>query len=282
MAPVLRPARKEDNQRLQQLSSSPNHLHRHLDWRDALEWLGRSPFWIMEEDEKIKAALACPPEPSWVAWVRFFAVAMHTSPDRAWGKLFERCLEELHRFEPVPTIASLALRDWYEDLLCRNGFEHHQDIVVFVYNEQPPKPVHLLPGYRLREMHVNDLPAVTAIDHLAFEPIWRLSFEDLQFAAKISSYCTVVEQEGQIVGYQMSSSSGVYAHLARLAVHPALQHRRIGFAMVQNLLDHFINQTNCWGVTLNTQHDNMASIGLYHKIGFRETGERFPVLTFRE
>lgn len=282
MKSVLRPARKDDEHRLHQLSSGLNLIHRHLDWRDPLEWLGRDPFWILEEDGNFQAALACPPEPSWVAWVRYFAVAMHASPDRAWNKLFERCLDELHRLEALPTIASLALRDWYEELLRRNGFHHHQDIVVFIFDEQPPKPVPLLPGYRLRQLHPRDLPAVTAIDHLAFEPIWRLSLEDLHFAAKKSSYSTVVEQEGEIVGYQMSSSTGTYAHLARLAVHPDLQRRLIGFAMVQNLLDHFVSQTGCWGVTLNTQHNNAASIALYHKIGFRETGERFPVLTFTE
>ena len=277
---VLRPAQKDDFDRLHQLSNSLNYLHRHLDWRDSLEWLGRSPFWILEENGSLQAALACPPEPSWVAWVRFFAAAMNTSPDRAWKKLFACCLDDLKKLDPMPAITSLALRDWYEELLRHNGFEHHQDIVVFLFDEQPPKPIPLATGCRLRKMTVEDLPEVTRIDHLAFEPIWRLSCEDLHFAARKSSYCTVFEQEGEIVGYQMSSCSGVYAHLARLAVHPALQRRRIGYSLVQNLLDHFLSRPVCWGVTLNTQHNNTASIALYHKIGFRETGERFPVFTF--
>jgi ribosomal protein S18 acetylase RimI-like enzyme len=282
IASVLRPAQKSDYQRLHQFSSALTYLHRHLDWRDALEWLGRAPFWLLEEDGDVQAALACPPEPAWVAWVRLFAVDAHTSPDRAWKKLFERCLDDLRRLDPMPVITSLAMRDWYEDLLRRNGFEHHQDIVVFLFDEQPPGPIRMAPGCRLREMLPGDLPGVTAIDHLAFEPIWRLSADDLAFAVKKSSYCTVVEQEGEIIGYQMSSSSGIYAHLARLAVHPGLQRRRIGFVMVQDLLDHFLNRSNFWGVTLNTQHNNSASIALYQRIGFRETGERFPVFTFRE
>lgn len=282
MAPVLRPARKSDYGSLHQFTSPSNYLHSHLDWRDLLEWLGYSPFWILEEDGEIQAALACPPEPAWVAWVRLFAFSMHTSPDRAWKKLFEHCLSDLKSREPVPAITSLAFHDWYEDLLRRNGFEYHQDIVVFIFDSEPPGPVILTPGFKLRKMELKDLTGITTIDHLAFEPIWRLSQEDLQFAAKKSSYATVVEQEGEIIAYQMSSSGGVYAHLARLAVHPALQRQRIGFAMLQDLLDHFINRSNNWGVTLNTQHNNIASIALYHKIGFRETGESFPVFIFRE
>jgi ribosomal protein S18 acetylase RimI-like enzyme len=125
-----------------------------------------------------------------------------------------------------------------------------------------------------------DLPAVEKIDRLAFEPIWRLSKDDLRYAAAKSSYCTVAERDGEIMGYTMSSSSGIYAHLARLAVHPHVQRQRLGFALVQNLLDHFINELNYWGVTLNTQSDNTSSLALYHKIGFTETGERFPVYIF--
>jgi ribosomal protein S18 acetylase RimI-like enzyme len=91
-----------------------------------------------------------------------------------------------------------------------------------------------------------------------------------------------MELDGKIVAYQMSSSTGFYAHLARLAVRPDIQRRRIGFRLVQNLLDHFLLQHNCWGVTLNTQHDNTSSLALYRHIGFRETGERFPVYLYQD
>lgn len=278
----VRPAQKKDFAALYQFTSSLNYIHRHLDWRDTLEWLGQRPFWILEQNGQIQATLACPPEPDWVAWIRLFGATMHTSIDSAWNQLFARCLADLRGLDPVPTITSLALRDWYADLLRRSGFEHHQDIVVFIFDTDPPAPPRLAPGYHLREMQVKDMPGIAAIDHMAFEPIWRLSLDDLHFAAKKSAYCTVVEQEGKIIAYQMSSSSGVYAHLTRLAVHPALQRQRIGSAMVQNLLDHFINRAHCWGVTLNTQNSNSPSIALYRKIGFRETGERFPVFTFNE
>jgi ribosomal protein S18 acetylase RimI-like enzyme len=280
MQPLLRPAENKDYGELNSFIKSLNFLHRHLDWREPLDWLGRSPFWVLEGNNTIQAALACPAEPVEVAWVRLFGVSMQISPDRAWKILFEPAVQELKSQEQPPAIVSLALREWYEELLKRNGFDWHQDIVVFIYDDEPP-PAPLIDGsFTLREMKTADLPGVGIIDNMAFEPIWRLSHSDLLYSAKKSTYCTVVERDGEIVAYQMSSSSGMYAHLARLAVHPDLQRQRIGFAMVQNLLDHFIGTSSHWGVTLNTQHNNMSSIALYKKIGFRETGERFPVFIY--
>lgn len=278
----LRCAEKADHGALLRLTSGMNYLHRHLDWRDSLAWLGRQPFWLCEENHQIQGALACPAEPEEVAWVRLFAVSMRSSPDRLWRMMFERCVEYFHTEAPShrPAIASLALREWYTDLLKRQGFQYHQDIVVFMFDLEPPRPVAVDPRLRMREMTPADLDRVTVLDHQAFEPIWRLSLDDLRFAYQKSAYCTVIEQDGEVVGYQMSSSSGLYAHLARLAVRPDLQGRKIGYTLVQNLLDHFINRMNFWGVTLNTQHNNTASLALYYKIGFRETGERFPVFVF--
>lgn len=280
MPPAFRIAQKTDLPALYSFINSLNYLHRHLDWRDSLEWLGREPFWIMEEKSKIQGVFACPPEPADVAWVRLFASGVNVSPDQAWKNLFDRALDDLRNFKPVPLVTSLALKDWYSSLLKRNGFHHYQDIVVFKFENPPPAPLRLEPGFELREMQVKDLHDVSKLDTVAFEPIWRLSTDDLLFAAKKSSLCTVIEHNEQIVAYQMSSTNGKYAHLARLAVHPDVQHKRLGFALVQNLLDHFMNQQNLWGVTLNTQNSNTASINLYKKVGFHETGERFPVFVY--
>lgn len=280
MTPNLRPAERTDYTAIYNFTNSLSNIHRHLDWRDTLEWLGHQPFLVLEENQRIIATLACPPEPPEVAWVRLFGVSMHTQLDRTWQRLFERALENLRACSPAPAIVSLALRDWYEDMLKRNGFTYHQDIVVFLFDDQPPPPPKTDPRIRLREMREEDFENVRIIDHLAFETIWRLSQDDLRYAASKSSYCTVAELDGEIIGYTMSSSSGMYAHLARLAIHPRLQRQHLGFALVQDLLDHFINRLNYWGVTLNTQHNNTASLALYHKIGFRETGERFPVFVY--
>lgn len=280
MNQTARNATPADYARLLSFMNGQNYLHRHLDWRDTLDWIGAEPFLIAEENHKIQSVLACPPDPADVAWVRLFGVSQHNSPDRAWRALFYQALDTLTCLTPRPAVVSLSLRDWFTGLLQRNGFAFHQDIVVFLYDQAPPPAVPVADGLVLRELRTGDLPAVLQLDHLAFEPIWRLSETDMQYAYRKSAYCTVMELDGEIVGYQMSSSTGFYAHLARLAVHPRLQRRRIGFSMVQDLLEYFLVKRTCWGVTLNTQHDNASSLALYQKIGFRETGERFPVYIY--
>jgi ribosomal protein S18 acetylase RimI-like enzyme len=280
MALSLRRAEKSDLAALSGFTNSLNYIHRHLDWRDTLEWLGRSPFWLWEDGQQLLGALACPPEPPEAAWVRLFAVSMRASPDRAWRMLFEPALEEIRGLPVRPQIVSLGLREWYVDLLKRNGFVHYQDIVVFMYDGIPPDRFKLSSSIQIRPMVSSDLEKVAEIDHLAFEPIWQLSLDDLRFAKSKSIYCTVAEKNGEIIGYTMSSNSGMYAHLSRLAVHPQAQRQHLGYSLVQELLKHFLHEQNFWGVTLNTQHNNISSLGLYHNLGFRETGERFPVMIY--
>jgi len=276
----LRPAEKSDLPAVQRFINGQSYLHRHLDWRDTLEWLGHPPFFLLQEDRSIGGVFACPPEPDHVAWLRLFGVAMNLSLDRTWEVLFSRSMEVLRTFPAQPALVSLSFRDWYEALLKRSGFTFHQEIVVFAYDETPPPPPVPVLGLTLRDMLVEDLAEVVKVDHLAFEPIWQLSPGDMQHAYLKSSLMTVAEMDGQIIGYQMSSTSGFYAHLARLAVHPNWQRQGIGYVLVQHLLEHFLTRRSCWSVTLNTQHNNPASISFYHRLGFRETGERFPVYVY--
>lgn len=273
----LRPAHPEDRLLLSRFLNNSSYSHRHLDWREPLEWLGRQPFVILEKNHEVQAILSCPAEPQEVAWVRIFAAGGNLSPAWAWNMLFERALSTLSAAPVKPTLVSLSLQDWYADMLLANRFTHHQDIVVLAYDEPPPAALQLGDGLVVREMHTPDLPAVVAVDNLAFESIWRMSEDDITRAYEKSTHKTVAVLDDQIVGYQMSALSGFSAHLARLAVSPAFQHRRIGYRLLQELLEHFINSQGTWGVTLNTQDTNYASLALYQQVGFRLTGERFPV-----
>ena len=277
---ALRKAEIRDRSLLTRFLNNPAYSHRHLDWRDPLDWLGSQPFWILEKNYEVEGILACPPDPIEVAWVRVFAVASRASPSWTWNILFERAMNDLVERNPSPAIVSLALQDWFGDLLVVNNFSHHQDIIVLAYEGTIPQPLVDSPDIVVRLMQTDDLPQVTLIDNLAFEPIWRLSQDDLQRAYQRSSYKTVIELDGEVIGYQMSALNGFNAHLARLAVHPDVQRRRLGYRLVQNVLQHFIVGHGTWGVTLNTQDTNSASLALYKQIGFHLTGEKFPVYQF--
>ncbi len=125
-------------------------------------------------------------------------------------------------------------------------------------------------------MTQEDLPIVALVDEAAFDPLWQNSLDSLTLAYQQSSWSTVAETSDGIIGYQISTSIPLTGHLARLAVIPAIQRSHVGYMLVRELLEHF-KKSGAWHVTVNTQDDNLASIALYEKIGFRRTGELFPV-----
>jgi ribosomal protein S18 acetylase RimI-like enzyme len=92
-------------------------------------------------------------------------------------------------------------------------------------------------------------------------------------------YATVAENEKGIIGYQLSTGSGQRAHLARLAVHPAVQGKGAGRALLNDLFMYLI-QTGVPRLSVNTQSDNQVSLSLYQRMGFVRTGEQYPVYTF--
>ena len=139
-----------------------------------------------------------------------------------------------------------------------------------------PQPVVLPEGVSLRPMMYYDLPAVAQVDASAFELLWQNTLEALQLAFRQAILASVAETEGRMIGYQLSTRNPFGAHLARLAVSPEYQHHGLGRALVCDLLEQ-ATKRGMLRLTVNTQSDNAASLRLYRTLGFRETGERYPV-----
>jgi ribosomal protein S18 acetylase RimI-like enzyme len=275
---VVRQAVSTDLTAITALLETTPHIHRHLDWRPPLEWLGRQPFWLVEQNGLILAALACPPDPPGVAWIRLLAVHPSLAVQTAWEMLFPKS-QAYDQNQASPVMASIVLYPWFGDLLKNAGFHLHQEIVVLEWDNTLPTPVSTLPQISIRNIDPADLPQVARVDNLAFEPLWQNSQESLAFALQQSACATVAEVDGNIVGYQISTASAYSAHLARLAVLPAMQKRSIGYLLVQDLLERFSHQ-DLYRVTVNTQDNNRASLALYQKLGFWLTGDRFQVLIY--
>jgi len=274
----IRPANLSDHASLASFLEGNLHIHRHLDWKSPLEWLDSRPFWLLTHGEEILAALACPADPPEIAWVRLFAVTPELPPEKIWGRLFEKARDDMAQIHGV-VFAAISLVDWFSTTLKENEFHHLQDIVVLSWTGRQP-PVHLLPaGMELRQMVPQDLVEVADVDQRSFAPLWQNSQNSLAFALQKCPLATVIESRGQIVGYQMSTASTINIHLARLAVLPEFQRQDLGYSLVADLLD-AASRKGAWQVTVNTQSDNHASLALYNKTGFRETGESFPVYIF--
>ena len=274
--PLIRPAGPKDLQKLANLIHFETYVHRHLDYRPPLDWVGEQPFLILEVNETTQAALACPADPPEVAWIRLFAAATRSIMERAWELCWEESLKQIQKQPEIQWAAAIPIQPWFETLIKNDHFEHTHDIVMLSW-EGP-----LLPA-RPRNQEVNirpllpeDLPAVQVIDRLAFPVIWQNSLRYLELAYGQAAIATVAELDGMPVGYQISTSTPLGGHLARLAVSPEMQGGGIGYALLYDLLAKF-RERGARTVTVNTQRDNIVSLNLYHKVGFISTGEQYPV-----
>ncbi len=274
---MVRSADLNDHQQLSNLIFFETRLHRHLDWRSPLEWLGDPYYWALEEGRQITAALACPPEVDGIAWVRLFVYTGHWSPENAWDLLWGTAKEVIMRAGGA-TVAAIAMQPWFQKILDESGFENHQQIVMLEWRSQT-WPSSSAEGVQIRTMTEADIPAVTRVDNAAFEPLWHNSFETLQRAFSQALIATVAESREGIIGYQLTTGHGQRAHLARLAVHPSTQGRGIGRVLLSDLFA-YLMRTGTTRLSVNTQSDNKVSLKLYKNMGFTRTGEEYPVYTF--
>jgi ribosomal-protein-alanine N-acetyltransferase len=253
-------------------------VHRHLDWRPPLDWLGYEPYLILEKQERPVAALACPPDPPGIAWIRVFSCQSRFPADTAWKLLWESAKENLKQME-VDSAAAIPLKDWFLNTIIKHGFKLQHHVVVLAWEKDnldvlpTPSPV------KIRRMRQEDLEKVHQIDQEAFGLIWRNSYESLQLAFNQAAYATVAENEDGITGYQISTPSPLGAHLARLAVTPRIQNQGIGYSLVYDLQQQFTNM-RLSRLTVNTQDINQSSLALYDKAGFVRTGESYPVYLY--
>ncbi len=275
----VRVAQQSDRSQLAYLIHFEPRVHRHLDWRPPLDWLGTEPYYVAEKKGRVFAALACPPDPPGVAWIRLFVSATRMEVTESWQILWAQAREHLRTLDGVAAMA-IPLQRWFRKLLEQSDFRYIHNVQVLVWDSNKTD----LPAHRtdinLRKMKEEDLAAVQRVDAAAFGPMWRNSLETLQLAYLQAVYASVAEdQQGRMIGYQISTPSPAGAHLARLAVHPDVQQGGIGFALVRDVQKLFEGQFGS-RVSVNTQDDNAASLALYAKAGFYSTGEVYPVYQY--
>jgi ribosomal-protein-alanine N-acetyltransferase len=271
----VRPAVLTDQRQIANLIHFSSHVHRHLDWRNPLEWIGSPPFYVLESQGEVVAALGCPPDPPSVAWVRLFVNSGKIPVRESWQMLWERARTELARRGQFVT-AAIVLHEWLHDLLLSSGFTSRQSIVMLERDGGDPAEMALPSEISMRPMMQFDLPVVAEVDASAFELLWQNTLPVLERAYPQAVWPTVAKADGQMIGYQLSTRNPLGLHLARLAVRPAVQGKGLGYALVANL----IQQAARHGIshlTVNTQSDNATSLALYQRMSFRETGERYPV-----
>lgn len=277
---TLRPAQSRDKDSIAALMQTATRVHVHLDWRPADDWLGEEPFLVVERGDRIVTALAAPPDPPGLAWVRLLATTETAAAETWWPQLWSAARASLQA-QGVRYAASLSLESWSARLMESVGFATDHAIVALTRNRRVPlvEPERLVAA-RIRPADGDDFRAIIDVDLSAFPQPWNLSERMLRTALAQGQSITVAEQGGRVVGYQLTTPSHAGAHLARLAVRPEAQGYGIGHALVARLI--VDDQRHGSGeLSVNTQEDNAASLAVYTRLGFRPTGVRLPVYELR-
>jgi hypothetical protein len=138
-------------------------VHKHLDWKSPLEWLGFSPFKVLQDGARILGALACPQDPESIAWVRLFVFASQLNGSAVWRLLWTAARRELAE-QGGGTAAVIATQRWLDPILLENAFELVNHIVLFEMNTDTVPAVQLLQDVAIRPMRLDDLPHVSELD----------------------------------------------------------------------------------------------------------------------
>ncbi len=267
---VVRQAEESDRQQLAGLTHFGTYIHCHLGWASPLDWLGNHPYLVLEKNGRIVAALACPVDYPGVAWLQLFAVSTGVSVDEAWELLW---IETQKSLDQDTSVIALPMQRWFRSLLQGKGFCQFGDVIMLALEIENRHPDPLFKqNFHVRPMNPDDLIAVHALDAQAFDPVWRHSLELIETIFQDVKIATIVEDQQDILGYQMSTEYVDRGHLARLAVHPRAQRSGVGTALVLDLIQHF-QRRGIFKITVNTQVDNKASQELYRKLGFKKTDE---------
>ena len=117
----------------------------------------------------------------------------------------------------------------------------------------------------IRSMHPSDLAAVTAIEQLVQTHPWK----EQQFKESIDSYySTVIEQQGQVVGFCILQPVLDEANLLLMAIHPSQQGKGLGYQLLEASIAQLKNDP--LQIFLEVRESNQAAIALYEKSGFHQ------------
>lgn len=274
----LRQTSSEDRVVIEDLIVSAPWSHVHLDWIDPANVLDKEPFILATAGEIPAGALGCPPDLPGAAWVRIFVAAGRYEVQEIWEVLWTEGVSRL-RNQKVDRVAALVLDDWFEQLVLNAGFKRADSVIFYELELEPGSEVQLGSSenpLQLRSIRSTDAEAILELDRGAFEPIWQLSSDALGVAIIQASSARLIEEQGKILGYQITTSSSFGAHLARLAVRPSYQREGLGTALVNDAIKS-IREIGLGQLSVNTQENNTPSRKFYEKLGFRTTGKEFPV-----
>ncbi len=253
------------------------HVQTHLDWHATDIWINSANAItrLAWQDDQLIGLLSAGKPTDHTAWVRLVGIAADCPPVPVLQALWQDLTTEL-RQRAITQVAWLLVERWQDQYIAELGFEHLEDIIT-LRRSGDNLPDHRLPsGLYLRRAEEVDVPRMTAVDHIAFEPPWQNTEHDIRQARRIAAISRVAMLDQDIVGFQISTRYQKNGHLARLAVLLETQGRGVATALLSDLIRTFL-QRRIHTVTVNTQASNQRSLELYQRFGFQRNGYDLPV-----
>jgi len=123
--------------------------------------------------------------------------------------------------------------------------------------------------YRL--MTEEDVPTVLAIERQAYAFPWTDGiFKD---CLRVGYRCRILEQEGAVLGYGISSIAAGESHILNLCIRPSLRRQGLGRQLLEYLMDE-ARRSKVETMLLEVRLSNLAAIRMYQQAGFNEIGLR--------
>lgn len=126
----------------------------------------------------------------------------------------------------------------------------------------------------IRLMQEDDLAAVMINENNAYD--FPCSMSNMENNQK-RYYCVVFESDSEnsseILGHAILSTVADEASVINIAVSPKAQRQRIGYQLMENILQH-AQDKKCIEVFLEVRESNRPAFTMYHQFGFNEVGIR--------
>lgn len=128
-------------------------------------------------------------------------------------------------------------------------------------------------NFLIRRMTLEDIPAVSDLDHKSFSLPWPERSFRFEVTDNPASRSWVAELDGQVVGMIVVWLLVDEAHVATLATHPDFRRQGVG----KRLLAHALREAMQEGARssfLEVRESNLAAQEMYLKFGYAATGRR--------
>ena len=140
----------------------------------------------------------------------------------------------------------------------------------------------LQPKYKFRDMALSDVDSVMEIEpHIYSHPWSRGNFVDSLNSGYSAS---ILECNGEIIGYALMMMVLDEAHLLNLSIAKAYQKQGLGRLLLENMI-RIAQEKNAANMFLEVRTSNISAIALYENIGFNEMAIRrgyYPAPNGRE